>query len=71
MSVRAVVWAVILVVVGGCDDGSAGGGTQIDVDYDASYECCLNGAFYTCADSEAVSDCGQGDPSGCTRDGEC
>lgn len=32
------------------------------------YTCCINGAFYECPSSDAVSKCGQGDSSACTRD---
>jgi hypothetical protein len=69
MDVRNLLSVAILLCGVGCDGGGGGGGGgQTSVDFDASYTCCLNGAFYECDDSDAVFDCGEGDTSGCDRD---
>lgn len=34
----------------------------------SSFSCCINGSYYTCPNSDAVNQCGQGDSSSCDRD---
>ncbi len=34
----------------------------------SSFSCCINGSYYSCDSSDAVSMCGDGDTSGCSRD---
>lgn len=54
----------ILALLAGCAVESS----SETVEVSSSYTCCLNGSYYTCADTEATLDCGEGDTSGCTRD---
>ncbi len=34
----------------------------------SSYDCCINGSYYSCDSSESLNMCGEGDTSECSRD---
>ena len=68
--------AFSLVACGDSGSSSAGSSGDTNETTDSSvFECCLNGSFYDCPDQDALNQCGDLDPSGCTadssRDTEC
>jgi hypothetical protein len=70
-------WSALLatglfVILAGCEEGSSeGGDVQSTVEFDAEYDCCINGAYFECESSDAVAACASGDTSGCSSAGDC
>ena len=63
---NSLTWLIFCAAIGAISTLACG----FDDESSESYTCCLNGAYYTCADSEELATCSlTGDePNQCTRD---